>query len=317
MKQFFKYIYISLVVFILLFVNTSCQSDINVTLPKPESKLVIEASIELNEFSTVFITKNHAYFEVLDSNAVNSAIIHGDLATVIVSDGIVNDTLIPHNFSKWPYKGYIGTKIKGQIRGRYSLTVKYDNNQYTSHTSLLDTIPIDSIRIEYSKPTDTTGFLYMYWKDKPEIGNYYTIRLKTQTKQTDYFRPFIGIHLLDDKRDNGKVLIYGPLTKGAERNDYYYSIYDFKDKKDMSSKVMFCVGDTVFIKLSTIDSDSYTFWSSWYRNKVTDSNPFTNPASVKTNIIGNNVNGYWIGYSNYIVRCIVKQDKTLEIDRAN
>lgn len=311
--------YITLILLIIVCI-ISCEKDITVDLPKAKDKLVVEGTIDLNEYAVVFLTKNASYFDVITTETVNNSIIRDDQATVIVDDGSIYDTLQPAYFSKWPHYGYIGSKIKGDINGVYHLQILYDNKEYFSTTTIPDTIGIDSVWFEKTQGFDSLGFLGMQWSDPQEFGNNYLVTTKNHGEQEYFFRPYFGIHLMDDRLTNGQAMSYTPIVKGFEHNDYYNDYYD-EDSIDTPEEdslyfvnvFFYRFGDTVSIKLSTVDANSYNFWSSWYRNYITEGNPFTNPASIKSNIEGDPANGYWIGSGSFIRTVYIVDSVNVEI----
>lgn len=295
---------------VMLFV-ISCEKDISVDMPRPEDKLIVEGIIELNDYPIVFLTKNAAYFDVVDTAVVNNSIVYGSMATVIVSNGVITDTLLPHTFTKWPYYGYIGTKFKGEINESYSLKVIYDNKEYSATTFIPDTVAIDSVWYDTFQGNDTLGFLNINFQDPIENGNYYGLLTKVHQYQTWFYRPYFGTHIADDKLGNNSMFSYSPISKGYERNSFFndYST----GNEDIYETIGFKVGDTVSIKLFTIDQQSYNIWSSWYSHQATNGNPFTNPATVLTNIEGAPANGYWMGYGSYISTVLIKGSGNIEI----
>lgn len=279
----------------------SCEKDITVDLPRPSEKITIEGTIELNEYPIVFLSKNLAYFDQVDTSFVNNLIIGSNQATVIVSYNGTHDTLSQQHVSRWPYYAFVGSKFQGQLNSTYDLKVIYNDQEYFSSTNILDTIAIDSVGFDKLGTFDSVGFVTIRWQDPASIGDYYSLYTKHVGVQDWYYRPFFSTHISDDKLINGDAFEFYPVTRGYERNDYFN---DFEDPNDTTSsfldQIAYKVGDTVSVKLAKIDENSYQFWSSWYRNMMTEGNPFTNPASVKTNIIGENVNGFWIGRASYI-----------------
>jgi len=291
----------------------SCEKDISVNMPRPEDKLIVEGIIELNEYPIVFLTKNAAYFDVVDTAVVSNSIVFGDMATVIVSDGILTDTLIPYRFSKWPYNGYYGTKFKGDLNNTYSLKILYNDKEYTATTYIPDTIAIDSVWFDKFDGTDSLGFLNVRFLDPLFNGNYYSLLTKVNNYQPDYYRPYFGYHIADDKLGNGQEFSFSPISKGYERNSFFNNFSD--GTEDIFSQVGYSIGDTVSIKLSTLDQVSYNIWSSWYSHQATNGNPFTNPATVLTNIEGAPANGYWMGYGSYITTVFIQDTVNLEFIR--
>jgi len=307
-----------LAVLLSLIAVSSCIKDITVDLPQAEPCMVVDGYVDFDDYPIVFLSKSTAYFQELDTNAVNETIITDSKATVIVSDGIVNDTLQYLPIQHWPYKCFIGSKFKGQLNHRYDLKILYDGNTYTSSTYIPDTIPIDTVFPTFMN--DTFAVMRINWKDPKNQSNYYTIHVKNQT-QAMYYRPYALNHIISDKMSDGQAMSFAMVVKGLERNAYYNNFFTKEERDSFVNKLgdIFCFreGDSVSLKLSTIDNVSYNIWESWYRNYLTDGNPFTNPASVKTNIDapdGMRAYGYWVGYGcNYRSLYLYSKDSVVPI----
>src|SRR5687767_11733210 len=69
----------------------SCESEIDIDLPPPETFVVVDGTIESGEYARIAVTKTAPYFETI-SVATLSGIFIND-ATVILSDGLISDTL--------------------------------------------------------------------------------------------------------------------------------------------------------------------------------------------------------------------------------
>ncbi|PLX05975.1 MAG: hypothetical protein C0596_15885 [Marinilabiliales bacterium] len=309
-----QYIISIAIISLILFSIISCEKDITVELPRPDEKLTIEGTIELNEYPIVFLSKNQAYFDAVDTTYVNDLLINEDVATVIVSYNGTHDTLTQQYVPRWPYYAFVGSKFQGQLNSSYELKVIYNGKEYTSTTNILDTVAIDSVGFDVLGDLDSIGFITVRWQDPASIGDYYSLYTKHVCVQEWFYRPFFSTHVSDDKLLNGDAFEFYPVTRGYERNDYYN---DFDDPNDTTSsflyQVAYKIGDTVTVKLAKIDENSYQFWNSWYRNMMTEGNPFTNPASVKTNIIGENVNGFWIGRASYNCTFYIVDSANVEI----
>jgi hypothetical protein len=136
-----------------------------------------------------------------------------------------------------------------------------------------------------------------------------------------YYRPYALNHIISDKMSDGQAMSFAMVVKGLERNAYYDNFFTKEERDSFVNKLgdIFCFreGDSVSLKLSTIDNVSYNIWESWYRNYLTDGNPFTNPASVKTNIEsadGTKAYGFWVGYGcNYRSLYLYSKDSVVPI----
>ena len=307
-----------IVVLLSLVAISSCIKDITVDLPQAEPCMVVDGYVDFDDYPIVFLSKSTAYFQELDTNSVNETIITDAKATVIVSDGSIYDTLQYLPIQHWPYKCFIGSKFKGQLNHRYDLKILYDGSTYTSSTYIPDTIPIDTVFPTFMN--DTFAVMRINWKDPKNETNYYSIHVKNQT-QAMYYRPYALNHIISDKMSDGQAMSFAMVVKGLERNAYYDNFFTQEERDSFMNKLgdIFCFreGDSVSLKLSTIDNVSYNIWESWYRNYLTDGNPFTNPASVKTNIEsadGNKAYGFWVGYGcNYRSLYLYSKDSVVPI----
>jgi hypothetical protein len=300
-------------------VLASCIRDISVELPRPDDKLVVDAYLELDSFAVVFLTKNTAYFDPVDTIIINDKIIWGNDAIVVVTDGIQTDTLIPAIFDRYPHRGYTGTKIMGSIGGQYELRIDYDNKYYYSNTTIPAPVPLDSIWFEKwfdleegeegFEQNSTFGSVGLKWTDPPGLGDFYSFTGRVEGRQKSFYRPYFTWNVYDDKLDDGKQIMYYPFWRPYDGNSY------FGQEQDTSISgvhyALLKVGDTVSIKLSTMDIYSYRFWNSFFRNYMTEGNPFANPASVVSNINGDAATGYWAGYGSYIQTIYIEDSVTV------
>ena len=300
MKKSNIYKIVLIAVLVSMVAISSCLKDITVEIPQADSCLVVDGYIDLDDRPIVFLSSSMAYFTELDTNTVNNLQITDADATVIVSDGITIDTLQYLPIQRWPYKCFQGTKILGQIGRTYDLTIKYKGDKYTSFTTIPDTVTIDTVMATFF--TDTFALMKVNWKDPKNIPNYYSIHVKNQY-QPMYYRPYALCHIAYDDDMDGKEMAFAMVVKGLERNTYYNDFFTKEQEDSAIYKLgdIFCfsVGDSVSLKLSTIDQVTYHVWESWYRNWLSDGNPFMNPATVKTNIEapeGKTARGFWTGY---------------------
>lgn len=295
---------------------SACLKDITVDLPAGDTALVVDGYINLDEYPVVFLSNSMAYFQDLDTTVVNNLQITGQQAKVVISNGQVDDTLQYLPINRWPYYCFRGTKFVGQINTRYDLKIVYDGATYTSTTTIPDTVRIDTVQATFV--SDTLALMQLKWTDPASVHNYYTIHIKNQF-QNDYYRPYALNHILSDEIADGKEMSFAMVVKGHERNAYFNNYFSEDDTIKLSDMFCFKIGDSVSLRLSNIDVVSYKIWESWYRNWLTDSNPFTNPASVLTNINapeGKRAKGFWIGYGcDYSSVYLHSKDSVVKIGR--
>ncbi|MFW5805472.1 MAG: DUF4249 family protein [Bacteroidales bacterium] len=289
----------------------NCETDITVDLPKPEDKLIVEGRIESGKPATVFLTHNMGYFDPVEMPDIDSSdmnlsdyvaaleasigLIYDSTLLMTVSDGISTDTLnAGFTFTNFPYFGYFGNTIEGTPGHNYRLEIHYNNTLYWAETEILQPVHIDSTWFTFMEDNDSLGFLHFLFKDPESQRNFYALELQTIGEHYGYFPPYYGTTVFDDEGRNGDTLHYTPLTKGYDSNDFFQD--GFESDTAWLEAVYHKFGDEVNIKLSTINTSLFIFWESYYKHLGTAGNPFTNPATLKSNIEGGKADGYWGGY---------------------
>jgi hypothetical protein len=282
---------------------TSCEKEIQIDLPAYEPKLVVEGYIEQGGYPFVMLSKSIPYFEPVDTNTVNNIMVSGNEATVIVSDGTQSDTL--QFISYGNFKAFVGTKFTGEVGKTYHLTILYNGKTYNASTTITTPVPIDSIKF-YPDPesgTDTLGFLWIYAKDPDTLGNYYRVFTKTLGKDMVFVHPRMSVD--EDKYFNGVNLefsVYHGLNMMKENE------YDDEGKDSLGIKwYYFVMGETVVVKLCTMDRAHFLFWRTAEQQQSSDGNPFASPVTPYTNIEGGAL-GVWGGYGVYLDTVTITPD---------
>jgi hypothetical protein len=239
----------------------SCSKEIQIDLGEYEKKIVIEGYIENGEYPWCVLTYNQDYFgEInisMDDLSKLSDIFIMD-ATVIVSDGFIDDTLefemdplVLQGKFIWPPVHYKGSKIIGETGRSYSLKVVYKDEEYTATTSIPSLYDIDTcwFQLDPMAQNDSLGSIWTVIRDNPNEVNYYRYYTK-RVGRDNYYAPG-QMSIWDDRFFNGKdfefVLFRGrslEIDYGAEDPESGY----------------FKLGDTVSIKACTMDRDTFWFW---------------------------------------------------------
>lgn len=269
----------------------SCEKEIELKLPEPETKFVVEGWIEQDQYAVVSITRNSPYFAKVDlSTLMNLFVLN---AKVIVSDGSQSEELqIDYsNLQKriWPFICYKGKVIKGEIGKTYWLTIYIDGDTITSKTTIPQPVFLDSIWWEPDKENkpdnDSLGYIWGIYNDDPSIRQYF--RLFTYRRGRDKtFVPTFG-SIFDDFFFSGKkytFILYRGIPVLTDEDSIYTDKELFYFKKN----------DTVDVKITTIDKEHYDFWRTIEQEIYTGGNPFMYPVTIRHNVKG--ALGVWGGY---------------------
>jgi hypothetical protein len=278
----------------IVFFIASCEKEITIDMPQTETKIVIEGAIEEGQHPWVFVSKNAPFFDPVDSSVIANLLVWN--AKVIVTDGVDTDSLHicidPYCF---PYIKYVSNNIIGQVGKTYRLKVQVGDKEYTATTGILPAVHLDSMIFKPDFNQDTLGFIWIYLKDPDTLGNYYRVFTKILGRDSVYLHPYPSV--IDDKFFNGQYSEYS-LEEG--RNPLEDNLYD-ADGKDAQGvpRWYFRRGQTVVVKLCSMDAFHYDFWYSVEQQFITDGNPFASPVSVRTNINGGAL-GVWGGYGVFL-----------------
>jgi hypothetical protein len=259
----FKKLY--LIVF-LMFILLSCRKDVTLELPEYQQKVVIEASIETGYPALVLLSWSVPYFGDFDYTAPQEAFIKSGIVTL--TDGYEIETLKELD----PNTGYFyaGSKILG-VEGRsYTLTVTVNDKTFSTSTSILKPAKLDSLFFKGEK--DTLGFIWQTFTEPPGSGDAYRWFAKRLGRDELYAAPFGSV--FDDKFIDGKTFDFA-YDRGPQPNQ----VQQYRDDPERG---FYKRGDTVVVKLCKIGRREYDFWNTYYQNKLSNSNPFSAPANIKS-----------------------------------
>ncbi len=288
-----KTIYILHFLFFLTLFFYACQKDVELNLPPYNPQLVIEGNIESGQPAMVFISRNSAYFGKTDSLTMAKMLLVN--ASVMVSDGAQTDILEPaFNLNYFPPFFYKG-KMKGEIGKTYTLTVVADGNTYQASTSIIKPIKADSAWFKLDPPDqDSFGYVWARFTDPSIERNFYRIFSK-RFHQDSIFIPVLG-SVYEDRFFNGKTFNFSVM-----RGNQFLS----NTKNDKNEKFgQYKLGDTILLKISSIDEAHFNFWRTVEQEMYSGGNPFSSPIPIISNI--NNALGVWGGYGSSIDTIIAK-----------
>lgn len=287
--------YLTLLISVVLVFGTSCETPISLTIPGHTNPLIIEGWIENGKPAQVVVSRSLSYYSEIDLNKIMSSI--DTTAIVSVSDEQGNSEQlqlglsIDHLFGVMG-KVYVGRNIRGKAGERYFLRVETYGKIYTAETVIPATpVLLDSIYLNIKKPEDTAALIRVFFHDKAEEFNCY--RFFTQIKGLDLCFSQVSIGTFDDLTFNGLSLNFELLRmpvsnmmianmSQAEYDDYY--------------RASFRKGDLIYVKSTSIDEKTKTYWSSLQAEISAGQNPFITPGTHPSNIEGENVSGIWSGY---------------------
>lgn len=288
-RQFFPF----LILLVCLFFS-SCQKEISVDLPDYDKKLVVEGSIVNGEHPVVILSRSISYLSNINVDTlINNILVNDAVVTVTSSKGEVE--VLDYRLSSESPIGfaYVGTKILGETGVDYQLKIEWRGQTFSSKTSVLQPFDLDSSWLAYHG--DSSATIRILWSDNPSQKNYYQFCVKVHgLKLTDKQWVTSIPVVFDDATFNGQTFNY-EIMRGNPSALFTPNLS--RDELSEYMRMTFRPGDTVFMRYSAIDYNSYRFYSTAGADIMFGQNPFLSPAPIVGNIQGENVLGVWCGYA--------------------
>lgn len=280
----FLYILIAVV-----FLITGCERGVDFKLEATSPKLVVEATIENGQPPVVYLSNSLGFFSKIDAATLANNFVHN--AEVFVSNGTLTHKLkeytvpVGAGFNFYYYSNdpaSASTMFTGELRKQYSLRIIAEGKEYTAITNIPDTTKrIDSV---FWKPAPAGNppekvMVMSRVTDRPGFGDY--IRYFTKRNREPFYPGLASVY--DDQVIDGssyEVQVEGGVNRNADIPEGY---------------AFFNRGDTVTLKLCSIDKATFDFWRTMEYTYLSVGNPFSTPTKVISNISGGAL-GYFGGY---------------------
>jgi hypothetical protein len=238
-----------------LLVLPSCQQVVTVELNDAAPKMVIEGTLfDDTTHTAVMLSKSGDYF----TPSLTVEYVHG--ATVLLSDDAgETDTLRESGPGR-----YDGARLAGRPGHTYSLAVFSEGRKYGAVSTMPVPVAIDSLYLEKTDPRGEARLsVRAMFKDPPGGRNYYRLQLfiNGSLPVNALGIPQVRYNLYTDK-----------LTDGSEAN-YRLRIGTVNP------------GDTVTVKLFSIDRATYDYYNTLRTILSSDRSPLSQaPANPNTNL---------------------------------
>lgn len=260
---------------------SSCEIEPEVDIPGIAQKVVVDGWIEHGSFAQVLLTYNSPYFANLDSSSFRALV--ASRAKVSVSDGTSTEILtLTRDTNFFPPFVYRGREIRGESGKSYTLLIEDEIDTVTATTTIPPVAVPDSLWFELNKGNDTLGFIKGIMAVKKGETYYYRAftRMANASNKKRYYPALVA--LFNDNWITDETFTFS-IKKGPES---YLKPQD---------NIYFKKGDTIIVRITTVDETSYNFWTGYHAEVANSGNPFAaNHAKIKSNI--ENGLGIWCGY---------------------
>ena len=239
-----------------LFVFASCSDDFTET--DKTMPIVVDGYIEAGSCAKIILTRPIEITDDIDSSRYLEIV--NTRAKVVLSDGEQTEILsLTRDNSQFPPHYYKSNLIQGEVGKVYYLEVIYNGDTVRSQTTIPRGFKIDSLWTTPSETDSLRKYLWAAYQDDPYEVNFYRFFTMIKGVQPRFFPTYYSAY--NDNNSNGQYVRF-TLYKGLE---------SFIDKNQSEC---YSVGDTVIVKASTIDNNSYEFWKNYDKEVFNSGNPF-------------------------------------------
>ena len=278
---------------------TQCQKEIDVELPDYERKIVIEGSIENGQPAMVIVSRSVPYFSTLDIETLMKDVFITDAEVIVTSSTGESEQL---SFSLNPespiYLAYTGRTLLGEPGKSYTLTVRYNGNEYSATSTMEEPFRLDSAWLSFRDENDTMPTSRIQLTDRAATHDYYMFRIKVHGKKLHDRLWVTSLPVaFDDATFNGQTVNYEILR--ANPSSLFMAEMSDEEQAEYY-RITYRRGDTVYLKTSMIDYDAFKYWSAMTYELAVGQNPFMSPAPVPCNISGENIIGNWTAFASTV-----------------
>lgn len=299
---------ISIIISSIILFFTSCDDVINPELPEADAVLVVDAWVtNLPQEQVIKLTTSQSYFD----NSLPTGV---EGAEVTITSG--TDTYL---FDHTSNGSYVWTPAADESFGdtgkEYTLTVKYDNEEYTS-TAVMNPVPkIDSVTFKYEEETTffPESYIGEFWsRDLIGEGNTYWIKAFKNEEQLE-------------KPAEINIAYDAGFSKGGGLDDIIFippireAVNPFDEDENDDFVSPYADGDSLYVEIHSISEGAFNFLTNV---RVQTDRPggfgelFAQPlANVPTNIENTNPNSSRIAQGFFNVASVEFNGKKLDVTK--
>jgi len=300
-----------IILFISFSLCLSCSKEVKIDIPGFASQLVVDGTIETNGNPLVLLSQSaNIYSETNLSSYLNNFITNADVKVV---HGLDTFNLSPMNIGDLPLVSQ--KKLAEMLEIEYNEVILLPILVYSNLELIATANSSYELIIEYnSKTYKSTTFIPLpsdlddiYWK--PEISNEMYgkswARLSDNSTQYDAYK--WEVKRINKNSDNHDLDSIFRKTNDAYFDDRFFNgqsfdfTYDNPLKRKDSSHLKeyrryFRMGDSVVVKFSKMDLNTFTFFQKKSAQLSSNGNPFGSPINITSTISGGAL-GIWAGFS--------------------
>ncbi len=271
----------------------SCTKEIELEQESYERKIVVDGWIENGKSAQVFLTRSSPFLTEYDSASIRNTFLNYAKVTLKTGSGETEVLTLSREENFFPPFVYKSIKIKGKIGEQYQLEVLYQGKVVTAQTSIPSLPEVKEVWC--SSVSDTSMIIKAKLKDNIEESNYYYSQINVKHFDTRF-------HPSNDPLTNDNLFDGEEIDLQIKRKKQPDLLKIYNVDKRYLLLYEFGLTDTVYVKVSHINKESYEVLNGIYTNAMVEGSPFSFvDQKTNTNIEGGI--GRWTGLAsrNYLI----------------
>lgn len=264
MKLIFKIFLLISIIFV--FSGCNLEKDIEIEIPEFENGYVVESYVAPGQKFGLLITKSYGFFEVFDLVKTSESLLQDVLVQNVEGYIMVNDIKYPlvnkisiSLDSTRVYNYVVQDKLTFKVQDKVELYLKFpDGETVGASTWIPEFRPVDSVRLAFDMRQDF---------DARE-----TSFVSSDSTTTEYFRRQLFRYYEEGTSELQDFVFDNSLATGG--------------RLAFGSGFEFNVGDTLISRITHITEEYYRFFQSAVGSSNANTNPFTQPGRIESNIRG-------------------------------
>ena len=266
----------------------ACDNDV---FKESQSQMVVEGWIEDGGFPVVILTRSLPISsDYVPMNDLSDYIVKW--AKVTVSNG-VDSVVLTGKYDDRYFPPYIYTtgNMRGKAGSTYYLTIEEDDLIASGVTTIPDNAPQVDFKLGLQSSSDSLCQITACLTDTHDQINYYQLFSRVGSRISQYSAAFLGSLCNVTFGDYAEIPVYRgrSLTDSIQYTPYFH------------------IGDSVSVKVASIDERAFEFWSDFTKNISLSSNFFLSPSvNVFSNVQG--AFGCWYGMNSVEQHFVISKE---------
>ena len=276
---------------------SGCEKNITVKQLPYASKLSIQCLLKPGEYPVLYLYRTVPYFDPKITNRdlfVRNAMV--DITSPSGTDSMTADSLF--NFFTCGMDYFYKGKIKTAANTKYALSIEQDGLSYNASTVTDEAIvQIDSINYVSSFKDiygDHEGII-VHFKDNPNQENFYRYEM-SRIIDSSIYHAASNVHSVCTNGQKFTVMEIGRTVYADKGLNGASLVFTFEPAYTHKK------GDIAYLRLESMDKNSFNFYDQLDKQKLAEFNPFVEPVFIKPGQFNNAIGVF----GSYVVSDSVK-----------